>query len=95
MHRIDAQKIVDPSEDPIGFQKGTDPEWSTIKQLRVLVDPTTDKVIGYWDDKFQKGGLISECVFALIQTSKKCAKSLSSTFHPKLKKFEDSNCALF
>ena len=59
-----------------------------------------------WFDKFpnqglqislqiSKGGLISEVIFNLVPSSKKCAKSLSLTIQPLKynwsKKFEDSN----
>ena len=58
-----------------------------------------------WFDKFpnqemqislqiSKGGLISEVIFNLVPSSKKCAKSLSLTIQPKYnwsEKVEDSN----
>ena len=37
------------------------------------------------DGKGIKGGLISEDIFTLVPSSKNCAKSLSSTYQPKLK----------
>ena len=58
MERFDSSRIIHPQKLPPGFKNTVDPYWLKVKNVSLLVDPSTDNIVGYYDDDSSKTHLI-------------------------------------